>query len=68
MATYTKQDVRKMLYQAADQIKELADNYVQGRPADMGKIAQIHLGVKTGLSVIDGSWVHGLDSEFPKRK
>lgn len=42
MATYTKQDVRKMLYQAADQIKEIADNYVQGRPADMGKISQIH--------------------------
>ena len=68
MSIYTKQDVRKMLYQAADQIRELADDYVQGRPADMNKITQIHLGVKTGLAVIDGSWARGLNSEFPKRK
>lgn len=68
MAIYTKQDVRKMLYQAADQIKELADDYVQGRPADMGKIARIHLGVKIGLAVIDGTWAQRLDSKFPKRK
>ena len=57
-----------MLYKAADQIIQLADEYVQGRPADMNKISKIRLGVKTGLAVIDGSWAHGLDSEFPKRK
>lgn len=68
MSIYTKQDVRKMLYQAADRIRELADDYVQGRPADMQKINEIHLGVKTGLSVIDGTWARGLDSEFPKRR
>ena len=68
MATYTKQDVRQMLYKAADQIIQLADEYVQDRPADMNKISKIRLGVKTGLAVIDGSWAHGLDSEFPKRK
>jgi len=68
MAIYTKHDVRIMLYKAADQLRELADEYVQGRPADGGKISQIHLGVKVGMSVIDGTWAHGMDSEFPKRK
>lgn len=68
MAIYTKHDVRVMLYKAADRIRELADDYVQGRPVDMNKICQIHLGVKTGLSVIDGTWARGLDSEFPKRR
>ena len=68
MAIYTKHDVRVMLHQAADQIRELADEYVQGRPVDRDKISQIHLRVKVGLSVIDGTWAHGMDSEFPKRK
>lgn len=68
MAIFTKHSVRQMLYKAADQIRELADDYVQGRPADMKKINEIHLGVKTGLSVIDGTWARGLDSEFPKRR
>ena len=68
MAIYTKNSVRQMLNQAADQIRELADEYVQGRPADMKKISEIHLRVKTGLAVIDGTWARGLDSEFPKRR
>lgn len=68
MAIYTKQDVRVMLYKAADQLRELADEYVQGRPTDRDKISQIHLRVKVGLSVIDGTWAIGMDSEFPKRK
>lgn len=68
MAIYTKHDVRVMLYKAADQLRELADEYVQGRPADRAKISQIQVGVKVGLSVIDGTWAHGMDSEFPKRK
>ncbi len=68
MAIYTKQDVRVMLYKAADQIRELADEYVQGRPVDRDKISQIHLRVKVGMSVIEGTWAHGIDSEFPKRK
>lgn len=68
MAIYTKHDVRVMLYNAADKMKELADEYVQGRTVDRDKISKIHLGVKVGLSVIDGTWAHGIDSEFPKRK
>lgn len=63
MATFTRHDVKKMMFDAADRIKAIADSYANGREIDPSEICKAELGVTTGIKIIEGKWPKG---DFPR--
>lgn len=64
MPIFTRHDVKKMMIDAVDRIKAIADSYANGREIDPSEICKAELGYKTGIKIIEGKWPKG---DFPRR-
>lgn len=72
MAECTRHEIKKQLYNLADNIRTIADNYAEGKPVNRSDVALANLTLKTLSKVVTGEWdkelaAHNLDGSFPKR-